>query len=136
MLWVVVTFAAWINAKIQFFIDLLFFKRGFYLGKKVSAAVMSLGPKLYHIEIALGHYENWLVLESLPCFKSYMKVSPIRLSTYINEHVLQPMNADFDHGLLPATYSNAPCYLNGSEASIRIPSLLRHLSNNHVVLFS
>jgi hypothetical protein len=51
-------------------------------------------------------------------------------SSYINEHVLQPMNADFDHGLSPVTYSNAPCYLNGSAASIRIPpSLLRRLSH-------
>lgn len=40
------------------------------------------------------------------------------------------MNADFDHGLSPVTYSNAPCYLNGSAASIRIsPSLLRRLSH-------
>ncbi|XP_076934707.1 glutathione S-transferase DHAR2-like [Bidens hawaiensis] len=27
-------------------------------GKDVSAADLSLGPKLYHLEIALGHYKN------------------------------------------------------------------------------
>ncbi|KAJ7000432.1 hypothetical protein NC653_011043 [Populus alba x Populus x berolinensis] len=87
-------------------------KGGFCQGEKVSAADMALGPKPYHLEIALGHCKNWYP------------------SSYINEHVLQPMNADFDHGLSPVTYSNAPCHLKGSAASIRIPpSLLRRLSH-------
>uniref|UniRef100_A0A2K2ARZ4 glutathione transferase n=1 Tax=Populus trichocarpa TaxID=3694 RepID=A0A2K2ARZ4_POPTR len=43
--------------------------------QKVSAADMALGPKLYHLEIALGHCKNWLVPESLPHVKSHMKVS-------------------------------------------------------------
>ncbi|XP_028072192.1 uncharacterized protein LOC114274471 isoform X1 [Camellia sinensis] len=42
-------------------------------GKRVSAADLSLGPKLYHLEISLGHYKNWSVPDSLPCVKSYMK---------------------------------------------------------------
>ncbi|CAK7344051.1 unnamed protein product [Dovyalis caffra] len=58
----------------------------FINGEKVSAADLALGPKLYHLEIALEHYKSWLVPESLPYVKSYMK----------------PMNADFDCGLLPA----------------------------------
>ncbi|KAK9682345.1 hypothetical protein RND81_10G066700 [Saponaria officinalis] len=42
-------------------------------GKQVCAADLSLGPKLYHIDIALGHYKNWSVPESLSYVKSYMK---------------------------------------------------------------
>ncbi|KAL9427781.1 hypothetical protein AB3S75_029878 [Citrus x aurantiifolia] len=45
----------------------------FINGGKVSAADLSLGPKLYHLEIALGHYKNWSVPDSLPHVKSYMK---------------------------------------------------------------
>ncbi|XP_042500378.1 glutathione S-transferase DHAR3, chloroplastic-like [Macadamia integrifolia] len=45
----------------------------FINGKEVSAADFSLGPKLYHLEIALGHYKNWSVPDSLPYVKSYMK---------------------------------------------------------------
>jgi glutathione S-transferase len=52
-------------------------KGPFINGEKVSAADLALGPKLYHLEIALGHYKNWSVPESLPYVKSYLKVSPI-----------------------------------------------------------
>lgn len=45
----------------------------FINGKDISAADLSLGPKLYHMEIALGHYKNWSVPDSLPHLKSYMK---------------------------------------------------------------
>lgn len=45
----------------------------FINGEKVSAADLSLGPKLYHMEIALGHYKKWSVPDSLPHVKSYMK---------------------------------------------------------------
>ncbi|XP_073525586.1 uncharacterized protein [Phyllobates terribilis] len=45
----------------------------FINGKDVSAADLSLGPKLYHMEIALGHFKNWSVPDSLPYLKSYMK---------------------------------------------------------------
>ncbi|XP_062150762.1 glutathione S-transferase DHAR3, chloroplastic [Alnus glutinosa] len=45
----------------------------FINGKEVSAVDLSLGPKLHHLEIALGHYKNWSVPESLPHVKSYMK---------------------------------------------------------------
>ncbi|KAJ6936098.1 hypothetical protein NC652_010979 [Populus alba x Populus x berolinensis] len=49
-------------------------KGGFCQGEKVSAADLALGPKPYHLEIALGHCKNWLVPESLPHVKSQMKV--------------------------------------------------------------
>ncbi|KAK9118047.1 hypothetical protein Scep_016140 [Stephania cephalantha] len=42
-------------------------------GERISAADLSLGPKLYHMEIALGHYKEWSVPESLPHLKSYMQ---------------------------------------------------------------
>ncbi|KAE9450082.1 hypothetical protein C3L33_18019, partial [Rhododendron williamsianum] len=45
----------------------------FVNGKQISAADLSLGPKLYHLEISLGHYKNWSVPDSLPYVKSYTK---------------------------------------------------------------
>ncbi|MED6159857.1 Glutathione S-transferase dhar3, chloroplastic [Stylosanthes scabra] len=45
----------------------------FVNGKDISAADLSLGPKLYHLEIALGHYKKWQVPGSLQYLKSYMK---------------------------------------------------------------
>lgn len=45
----------------------------FVNGKKISALDLSLGPKLYHLEIALGHFKKWSVPESLPYVRSYMK---------------------------------------------------------------
>ncbi|OAY79278.1 Glutathione S-transferase DHAR3, chloroplastic [Ananas comosus] len=46
----------------------------FINGNVISSADLSLGPKLYHMEIALGHYKNWSVPESLPYVKNYMKL--------------------------------------------------------------
>ncbi|XP_024983555.1 probable glutathione S-transferase DHAR2, chloroplastic [Cynara cardunculus var. scolymus] len=45
----------------------------FINGKDISAADLSLGPKLYHLEIALGHYKKWSVPDSLPHLQAYMK---------------------------------------------------------------
>ncbi|TKY47401.1 Glutathione S-transferase DHAR3 [Spatholobus suberectus] len=45
----------------------------FINGNEISAADLSLGPKLYHLEIVLGHYKKWTVPESLTSLKSYMK---------------------------------------------------------------
>lgn len=45
----------------------------FVNGDSISAADLSLGPKLYHMEIALGHYKNWSVPESLAYVRNYMK---------------------------------------------------------------
>ncbi|CAL5037722.1 unnamed protein product [Urochloa decumbens] len=45
----------------------------FVNGGAISAADLSLGPKLYHMEIALGHYKNWSVPDSLSHVKQYMK---------------------------------------------------------------
>lgn len=45
----------------------------FVNGKDISAVDLSLGPKLYHLEIALEHFKKWTVPDSLPHVKSYMK---------------------------------------------------------------
>lgn len=50
-------------------------KGPFINGEKISAADLSLGPKLYHMEIALGHFKNWSVPDSLSFIKSYMEVN-------------------------------------------------------------
>ena len=50
------------------------FKGPFVNGEKLSSVDFSLAPKLYHLEIALGHFKNWSVPDSLPFVKSYMKV--------------------------------------------------------------
>lgn len=46
----------------------------FINGGTISAADLSLAPKLYHMEIALGHYKNWSVPDALAHVKTYMKV--------------------------------------------------------------
>lgn len=46
----------------------------FINGEVISAADLSLAPKLYHLEIALGHYKKWSIPDSLTYVKSYMKV--------------------------------------------------------------
>lgn len=45
----------------------------FINGEMISSADLSLGPKLYHLEIALGHYKDWSIPDSLPHLKNYMK---------------------------------------------------------------
>ncbi|XP_047965499.1 probable glutathione S-transferase DHAR2, chloroplastic [Salvia hispanica] len=45
----------------------------FINGEVISAADLSLAPKLYHLEIALGHYKKWSIPDSLTYVKSYMK---------------------------------------------------------------
>jgi hypothetical protein len=56
----------------------------FINGEAVSGADLSLAPKLYHMEIALGHYKNWSVPDSLANVKAYMKVcSYLVQETYI-----------------------------------------------------
>ncbi|KAM3194063.1 hypothetical protein ACQJBY_070620 [Aegilops geniculata] len=45
----------------------------FINGGTISAADLFLAPKLYHMEIALGHYKNWSVPDALAHVKTYMK---------------------------------------------------------------
>ncbi|GFP92642.1 glutathione s-transferase dhar3 chloroplastic [Phtheirospermum japonicum] len=46
----------------------------FINGKVISAADLSLAPKLYHLEVALGHYKEWSIPSSLTYVNSYMKI--------------------------------------------------------------
>ncbi|CAG7893585.1 unnamed protein product [Brassica rapa] len=43
----------------------------FVAGEKLTAVDLSLAPKLYHLEMALGHYKKWSVPESLTNIRSY-----------------------------------------------------------------
>ncbi|KAK1321722.1 Glutathione S-transferase DHAR2 [Acorus calamus] len=42
-------------------------------GENVSAVDLSLAPKLYHLEVALGHFKKWTVPEDLAHVHAYMK---------------------------------------------------------------
>ncbi|KAL6223544.1 hypothetical protein ACLB2K_006929 [Fragaria x ananassa] len=55
------------------FNDYLKLNGPFVNGDQVSSIDLSLAPKLYHMEIALGHYKSWSVPDSLPFLKSYIK---------------------------------------------------------------
>ncbi|KAJ3674751.1 hypothetical protein LUZ60_005367 [Juncus effusus] len=44
----------------------------FINGEKISGADLALAPKLYHMEISLGHYKSWSVPENLSYVKNYM----------------------------------------------------------------
>lgn len=43
-------------------------------GKNICSVDMSLAPKLYHLEVALGHFKKWSVPESLSHVRNYMKL--------------------------------------------------------------
>ncbi|CAF2257114.1 hypothetical protein HID58_030723 [Brassica napus] len=44
----------------------------FIAGETVSAVDLSLAPKLYHLEVALGHFKSWSVPGSLTHVHNYM----------------------------------------------------------------
>ncbi|OAY38709.1 glutathione S-transferase DHAR2 [Manihot esculenta] len=46
----------------------------FIAGEKITAVDLSLAPKLYHLEIALGHFKKWKVPENLPHVHKYMEL--------------------------------------------------------------
>ncbi|XP_058109832.1 probable glutathione S-transferase DHAR1, cytosolic [Magnolia sinica] len=43
-------------------------------GENVTAADLSLGPKLYHMEIALGHFKSWTIPKDLVHVHNYMEL--------------------------------------------------------------
>ncbi|KAG8092757.1 hypothetical protein GUJ93_ZPchr0012g19312 [Zizania palustris] len=57
-------------------------------GGTICSADLSLGPKLYHMEIALGHYKNWSVPDSLPHVQNYMKTI-FALDSFVKTRALQ-----------------------------------------------
>lgn len=42
-------------------------------GDKITGVDLRLAPKLYHLEVALGHFKNWTVPESLAHVHNYTK---------------------------------------------------------------
>ncbi|KAJ0983953.1 hypothetical protein J5N97_002309 [Dioscorea zingiberensis] len=46
----------------------------FINGENISASDLSLAPKLFHLEIALGHFKGWKVPEDLTHVHEYMKL--------------------------------------------------------------
>lgn len=59
----------------------------FINGKVVSAVDLALAPKLYHLEITLGHFKKWSVPDSLPYVKSYMQTT-FSMDSFVNTRAL------------------------------------------------
>ncbi|KAG7031631.1 Glutathione S-transferase DHAR2 [Cucurbita argyrosperma subsp. argyrosperma] len=61
-------------------------------GEKVTAVDLSLAPKLYHIDIALGHFKKWVFPENLRSLSAYKKLLFARESFVktkaVPEHVI------------------------------------------------
>ncbi|KAL5721841.1 valine--tRNA ligase [Ranunculus cassubicifolius] len=68
-----------------------------YLKENISAPDLSLAPKLYHMEIALGYFKKWSVPDTLPTVKSYMETVFARES-FVNT---KPFNEDVIAGWRP-----------------------------------
>ncbi|CAI9767546.1 unnamed protein product [Fraxinus pennsylvanica] len=49
-------------------------KGPYVAGENICAIDLSLAPKLYHLEVALGHFKRWTVPESLSYFHNYVKL--------------------------------------------------------------
>ncbi|KAJ6429078.1 hypothetical protein OIU84_020671 [Salix udensis] len=47
----------------------------FIAGEKITAADFSLAPKLYHLEVALGHFKNWTIPGNLIHIHNYIKLN-------------------------------------------------------------
>ena len=43
-------------------------------GEKITSVDLSLAPKLYHLDVALGHFKKWTVPASLTHFHKYKEV--------------------------------------------------------------
>ncbi|KAF5729569.1 Glutathione S-transferase DHAR2 -like protein [Tripterygium wilfordii] len=46
----------------------------FIAGENITSADLSLGPKLYHLEIALGHFKKWSIPESPTHVHNYIEL--------------------------------------------------------------
>lgn len=69
------------NCGISFFICLEYglicwgWNQGPYIaGDKITAADLSLAPKLHHLKVTLGHFKKWTVPENLTHYHTYTKV--------------------------------------------------------------
>ncbi|MQM13648.1 hypothetical protein Taro_046572 [Colocasia esculenta] len=43
-------------------------------GANISAVDLSLAPKLFHLEVALGHFKGWVIPEDLSHVRAYMEL--------------------------------------------------------------
>ncbi|KAH0979797.1 hypothetical protein GBA52_006974 [Prunus armeniaca] len=43
-------------------------------GEKITAADISLAPKLFHLKVALGHFKKWTVPEDLTSYHKYTEL--------------------------------------------------------------
>ncbi|XP_022139339.1 glutathione S-transferase DHAR2-like [Momordica charantia] len=43
-------------------------------GKKVTAVDLSLAPKLYHLDVALGHFKKWAIPKNLASLTAYKEL--------------------------------------------------------------
>eukprot|EP00250_Pteridium_aquilinum_P013979 c21701_g1_i1 orf=95-970(+) len=67
-------------AELTTFNDYLKDNGPFINGEKISAADLSLAPKLFHLQVALGHYKKWSIPSNLTYLNSYIEVLHARES--------------------------------------------------------
>jgi hypothetical protein len=52
----------------------MFWQGPYINGENVSAADLSLGPKLFHLQVALDHFKGWKIPETLTGVHAYTEV--------------------------------------------------------------
>jgi len=61
-------------------------------GDKITAADLSLAPKLYHLKVALGHFKKWTVPEDLTHYHKYTELlfsrEPFVKTTAEDKHII------------------------------------------------
>ncbi|KAJ4804568.1 Chloride intracellular channel protein 1 [Rhynchospora pubera] len=60
--------------ELRFFDDHLMEHGPYVSGDHISAVDLSIAPKLYHMEVALGHFKGWKVPESFANVHAYTKL--------------------------------------------------------------
>ena len=66
----------WLKSKLSFHHGQTFWRlQGpFINGQNISAADLSLAPKLYHLQVALEHFKGWKIPEDLTNVHAYTEV--------------------------------------------------------------
>ncbi|KAL8483185.1 hypothetical protein ACS0TY_026021 [Phlomoides rotata] len=62
-------------------------------GENISAVDLSLAPKLYHIDVALGHFKGWAIPESLTHLHEYKKMGSRFKKALIAESVRESLHS-------------------------------------------
>jgi hypothetical protein len=55
----------------------MFWQGPYINGENVSAADLSLGPKLFHLQVALDHFKGWKIPETLTSVYAYTEVRQV-----------------------------------------------------------